>query len=29
MFRQVEMLTLITDHGPLDLCFSPAGFPDG
>ena len=23
------MLTLITDHGPLDLCFSPAGFPDG
>ena len=29
MFRQVEMLTLMTDHGPLDLCFSPAGFPDG
>ena len=29
MFRQVELLTLVTDHGPLDLCFSPAGFPDG
>ncbi len=23
------MMTLITDHGPLDLCFAPAGFPDG
>ena len=29
MLRQVEMMTLITEHGPLDLCFAPAGFPDG
>ena len=27
--RNVEMLTLITEHGPLDLCFAPAGFPEG
>lgn len=27
--RQVAILTLITDQGPLDLCFEPAGFPDG
>ncbi len=27
--RQVTMMTLITDHGPLDLCFAPAGFPEG
>lgn len=27
--RQVEMMTLITEHGPLDLCFAPAGFPEG
>jgi hypothetical protein len=29
MLRQVAMMTLITEHGPLDLCFAPAGFPDG
>lgn len=22
-------MTLVTEHGPLDLCFQPAGFPDG
>ena len=22
-------MTLTTEHGPLDLCFAPAGFPDG
>lgn len=27
--RQVAILTLITDQGPLDLCFEPARFPDG
>jgi hypothetical protein len=27
--RQVEMMTLITDHGPVDLCITPAGFPGG
>jgi len=27
--RQVATMTLITDQGPLDLCFEPAGFPDG
>ena len=25
--RQVEMMTLITEHGPLDLCFAPPGSP--
>jgi hypothetical protein len=29
MLRQVELTTLITDHGPLDLCFVPDGFSDG
>jgi len=29
MLRNVEMMTLITEVGPLDLCFAPAGFPDG
>ncbi len=29
MLRDVLMLTLITEEGPLDLCFAPAGFPDG
>jgi hypothetical protein len=29
MLRQVELMTLITEHGPLDLCFIPDGFPDG
>jgi hypothetical protein len=29
MLRQVEQMTLITEHGPLDLCFTPDGFPDG
>lgn len=23
------MLTLLTTHGPVDLCFAPAGFADG
>jgi len=27
--RQMSMLTLLTIHGPLDLCFTPAGFLDG
>lgn len=27
--RQMSMLTLITESGPLDVCFAPAGFPDG
>jgi hypothetical protein len=22
-------MTLITEHGPLDLCFIPDGFPEG
>jgi hypothetical protein len=26
---QLAMMTLITEHGPLDLCFTPAGFPEG
>jgi len=25
MLHQVEMMTLITEHGPLDLCLAPAG----
>ena len=29
MLRQVELMTLITKHGPLDLCFIPDGFPEG
>jgi hypothetical protein len=29
MLRPVDLMTLITDHGPLDLCFTPDGFPDG
>jgi hypothetical protein len=29
MLSQVAMMTLITEHGPLDLCFAPSGFPDG
>lgn len=29
MLGQVELMTLITEHGPLDLCFIPDGFPDG
>ena len=29
MLRQVVLMTLITEHGPLDLCFIPDGFPDG
>ena len=29
MLRQVTTMTLITTHGPLDLCFNPAGFTDG
>jgi hypothetical protein len=27
--RQMATMTLITEHGPLDLCFAPAGFPAG
>lgn len=27
--RQMAMLTLLTTHGPVDLCFAPAGFADG
>lgn len=27
--RQMSTLTLLTSHGPLDLCFSQAGFADG
>ncbi len=26
---QVRTMTLITDQGPLDLCFVPAGLADG
>ncbi len=29
MLRQVELMTPTTEHGPLDLCFTPAGFADG
>ncbi len=29
LMLQMSSLTLITDLGPLDLCFRPAGFPDG
>ncbi len=29
MLRDVEMMNLITEEGPLDLCFAPAGFPNG
>ena len=29
MPRDVEMMTLITEEGPLDLWFAPAGFPNG
>ncbi len=27
--RQMATLTLVTTHGPADLCFAPAGFADG
>lgn len=27
--RQMSTLTLLTTHGPVDLCFAPAGFADG
>lgn len=29
MLRQVTTMTLITAHGPLDLCFTPDGFAEG
>lgn len=29
MLRQVIMMTMITEQGPVDLCFTPAGFPEG
>lgn len=27
--RQMSTLTLVTTHGPVDLCFAPAGFAEG
>ena len=27
--RQLSTLTLLTSHGPVDLCFAPAGFAQG
>ncbi|MGH9274243.1 MAG: hypothetical protein ACRDZU_06320 [Acidimicrobiales bacterium] len=27
--RQMSTLTLVTTHGPVDLCFDPAGFANG
>lgn len=27
--RQMSTLTLVTTHGPVDLCFQPAGFAGG
>lgn len=29
LLRQMTALTLLTRHGPLDLCFVPAGFAQG
>ena len=29
MLRDIAVMTLITNEGPLDLCFTPAGFPHG
>jgi len=29
MLRQVTTMTMITEQGPIDLCFTPAGFSDG
>jgi hypothetical protein len=29
LLRQMSTLTLLTKHGPLDLCFVPAGFTQG
>jgi hypothetical protein len=29
LLRDVATMTLTTEEGPLDLCFAPAGFPDG
>src|SRR5680860_22210 len=29
ILRDVAMMTLITEEGPLDLCFVPAGSSDG
>lgn len=29
LILQMSSLTMITDLGPLDLCFAPAAFPDG
>jgi hypothetical protein len=29
MLRQVRTMTMVTDQAPIDLCFTPAGFPDG
>jgi hypothetical protein len=29
LLASMTTMTLITRHGPLDLCFTPAGFPEG
>ncbi len=29
MLRQVTTMTVITEQGPIDLCCTPAGFPEG
>jgi hypothetical protein len=29
MLRQATMMTLISNFGPLDICFAPDGFADG
>lgn len=29
MLRRVELVTLITEHGPVDLCLAHDGFPEG
>src|SRR5262245_53978547 len=29
ILRQVTAMTLLTEHGPLDLCFTPEGIDDG
>ncbi len=29
LLANVDTMTLLTSEGPLDLCFVPAGFPDG
>ncbi len=29
MLRQVITMTMVTEQGPVDLCFTPAGVPEG